>query len=315
MTTTLTAVPYSYTEVVLRQQLVYNPDFVVNTTGWAASAGVTIARTGSGTAAALAVTVPAAVGAGAYVALSSVGAAAPLTSYTVMVGVGLPGGMTADLVVEEYNAANALIGSATVAIASTETITTYTTHAAGAKIRPYIKTTSASAGTFYIDRAQGERASTYAGYFDGDTSNAGLVGKRYTWTGTAHNSVSRLTERTPTALATSVTPALVTDYSASRASATVLHEVIGRADPLPALGPLRTRTGTLEVWCATEATAHAVVALYALGKVVMLHDPDHLPLEMYHVVTDVEVRPDGPDKARWLVTVDYAEVYSTAGIW
>ena len=155
------------------------------------------------------------------------------------------------------------------------------------------------------------------GYFDGSFSSAGLIGQRYAWDGTAHASVSRLTTRTPTAAATKVTPELVTEYGAQRASGTVLHDVIGRPDPVPALAPLRTSTGTLTVWCSTLAKAQSVVALYALGRVVLLRDPASPEMDMYHVATSTRLSPASleTNPPRWSVDVEYAEVYSTVSLW
>lgn len=151
--------------------------------------------------------------------------------------------------------------------------------------------------------------------FDGASPQT-LVGARYAWDGVAHESLSRILGRTPTASARAVSVPRAR-YGAARASATVLHDVIGRADPLPSLGTLKARTGTLDLWCATEAGAHDVVALYGLGKVVMLRDAEHPDLEMYHVATDVDIQPESQrtDPWRWVVSVRFAEVYGTAGVW
>ena len=320
MACTLTAVPYSAVETVARECLVLNPDFAVDLTGWSSFGGATIARTGTGADAALAMTVTTTPGGTAFPSLASgMGTCSPSTAYVVTASIGLPGGLAGFLDAEEYNASNALVATTSTPIigSGAPTVLSKVTTATTVKIRPVVRITSAVAGVGYVGWAHVEKSSTWTGdRFDGDTSNAGRVGSRFGWAGTPHASVSHLTTRTPTG-AVSVTAELVTQWSATRQSATVLHQVLGRPDPAPALGALRTRTGAMEVWCADEATAYDLVALYAPGVVVMLRDPDHPDLEMYHVATRVAAAPAPEPTAirRWLVGVDFAEVYQTADLW
>lgn len=110
---------------------------------------------------------------------------------------------------------------------------------------------------------------------------------------------------------TLVTPTLVTGYTEARESATNLHWVIGREDPVPSLGPLRKRQGELEIWCEDYAAAQQVVSVYGVAEVVMLRQVAHPGLDMYHVAVGsvrVDVRDEITAPRRWQVTVPYAEV-------
>lgn len=107
---------------------------------------------------------------------------------------------------------------------------------------------------------------------------------------------------------------LVTGYDGARASRTVVHQVIGRADPMVTLGPLELRTGALEVWCSTAAAARALELVYDRGEVVQLRQ-EIAGLDMYHVATATRVAPDPAqtDPRRWVLTVDYVEVQWPTG--
>ena len=104
---------------------------------------------------------------------------------------------------------------------------------------------------------------------------------------------------------------LVTGYTAESQSATTVHTVINREDPVLTLGRLRLRTGVLEVWCATYTTARAVRGVYARGEVVMLRQADYPGLDMYHALTGTltqEPHPENTETQRWRVAVEYTEV-------
>lgn len=143
------------------------------------------------------------------------------------------------------------------------------------------------------------------------------VGSWASWSGVADASYSILTRRTPYAnLARIATPTLVLDYAAPRESGSVAHRVMGRADPVHALGPLRTREGTLQAFYATAADADAAVRLHEASR-VMLRDSDDPTLDMYYVPRSVTRSPTSEKTAtqRWVVTVDYTEVYGTADLY
>ena len=100
---------------------------------------------------------------------------------------------------------------------------------------------------------------------------------------------------------------LVTVYEATRTTATIVHEVIGREDPVMRLGAFRLRRGTLTLWCADYAALTAALGVYQRGEVVLLRQGDYPGLDMYHVAT--EARESGYDEAwrRWRLDVTYVE--------
>ena len=341
MTATLLAVPYAATDVAVTN-LVTNPSVEVDTTGWAFSSDVAASGSRLG---------PFVMGEHAPLGIVSrwfYRCAWTANSATILGGInysvlaGLTPGQPysgrfafrssktqrLQLTLSWRNAAGSIVGTdaqpAIVAAPMIWTWLTFTNVVAPATAARLVLTVYAVAGasaspwlngdTLDGDMVQLVQSTTLPDYFDGSTSSAGLIGKRYAWTGTPHASTSTFTTRTATG-AGALTPELVTDYAAQRASMAVLHEVIGRPDPVPALGALRTRTGTLTIWCSTLALAQAVVDLYAVPRVVMLRDPSMPQLDMYHVATSTRLSPVSLDPLRWAVDVAYTELYSSAAAW
>lgn len=152
-------------------------------------------------------------------------------------------------------------------------------------------------------------------YFDGAT--LAPVGSLDAWSGTPHASWSSRTTRTvaPGGSVNS-TPSLVLDYSAPRESASVEHPILGRPDPVHAVGPLRTRKGSLELFYPTLALARAAERLHEASR-VMLRDTEFPELDMYYVPRTVALAPTQERTAtqRWRLSVDYTEVYATAGLY
>lgn len=105
-----------------------------------------------------------------------------------------------------------------------------------------------------------------------------------------------------------VTIGLLTGYEATRPSASTVHEVIGREDPVIRLAPLKLRRGTLTVWCADYQSLLDALGVYQRGEVVLMRQPDYPGLDMYHVGT--EAKEAGYDEAmrRWRLDVTYYEV-------
>ena len=118
-----------------------------------------------------------------------------------------------------------------------------------------------------------------------------------------------------------VTPAwavvldLVTGLTAARASMGTVHEVIDREDPLPTLGGLRKRAGTLSLWCSSWAAARTVVEMHGKRAVLLLRQPDYPGLDLWYVPesVDVEPAPEQTTTRRWLVEVAYREVNPQTG--
>lgn len=104
----------------------------------------------------------------------------------------------------------------------------------------------------------------------------------------------------------------VTDYKSSRKTRTTFHEIIGRDDPVPAIGRLTPRTGTLEMWCPEYVHAKNLEALLERGDTVMYRQTEHEGMDMYFHADQVDVEPDGDD---WKVSVGYVEVdYPLGGL-
>lgn len=118
---------------------------------------------------------------------------------------------------------------------------------------------------------------------------------------------------TETRIAPAVLPArgvwvrLITQYGATRETTTTVAQVINRPDPLVTLGVQATRTGSLSILCESYPVALGVAAAYNAGEVMLLRQPDHAGLDMYHVGTRVQIDPD-IETGRWIVTLDYVEV-------
>ncbi|MFF2842699.1 hypothetical protein [Paenarthrobacter sp. NPDC057981] len=168
-------------------------------------------------------------------------------------------------------------------------------------------------------------------YWDGataDTSNTD-----YAWTGTAHASRSTRTINVTTVSTTanltlakpwlmvpiapnfSETAESITDYSSGRASNSTVHRIIGRADPIVVQGKLGTRTGTLEIWTDSVASANKLARVFDRGETVMLKQPVS-GLDMYFAADDMEVSPysvEGVDATRYKFTVRFTEVKRPTG--
>lgn len=105
---------------------------------------------------------------------------------------------------------------------------------------------------------------------------------------------------------------LVVDYTATRASSTTLHTVVGRADRVAVIGRLLGREGRFRLRAVDHAHAQALVDLYNRGEVVQLRQPNHDRLDLMHVATGVTYVHD-PEHKMWWVDVDYTEVAAPVG--
>lgn len=109
-------------------------------------------------------------------------------------------------------------------------------------------------------------------------------------------------------------PFLMDDYGADQDSRGAVHEVIGRIDAVPTLGPLGSRRGSLSVFAPDHAEARSIAAVYSRGQVVHLRQTQP-GLDMYHVATGVGSRPEQHTAGgwRWRVTITYREVARPTG--
>lgn len=105
-----------------------------------------------------------------------------------------------------------------------------------------------------------------------------------------------------------VTVTAVTGYESARDRATIVHEVLDRADWLVTYGPTRGRRGTLTVHCATYAAAAALDALCSrIGEPLQLRQPTHPGLDMYFTVTRSRIVPAVDGATSWTVELEYVE--------
>ncbi|MCZ9883721.1 hypothetical protein [Arthrobacter sp. B2a2-09] len=108
----------------------------------------------------------------------------------------------------------------------------------------------------------------------------------------------------------------VTNYGAGRSSNSTVHQIIGRADPLVVLGKLGTRTGTLEIWTDSIASANALARVFDRGEIVMLKQGDNAGMDMYFTADDLDISPysvAGAGLTRYKFTVRYREVVRPYG--
>lgn len=185
--------------------------------------------------------------------------------------------------------------------------------------------------TLDIKQSLVETATAAGAYFNGDTPDTEDV--VYAWTGTA--GVSRSTEITSNQMFTAAAslsldkPWLlvpiapnyseqvetVTDYSAGRETQSTVHQIIGRPDPVVALGRLGTRKGNLDIFTASLEDAARVSRVFDRGEVVLLKQ--NVPgLDMYLAALSVDLAPyavQGEVDTRWKLTVAYQEVVRPPG--
>lgn len=108
-----------------------------------------------------------------------------------------------------------------------------------------------------------------------------------------------------------VAPPLVTGYDAGRQSASTVHTVIGRADPIVTLGSTALRVGGLQLFFTDHDAAHAADATLAGPYLYLLRQPTHPGLDMYFAVSETRVTPLTPPAAagwRWQLDARYVEV-------
>jgi hypothetical protein len=112
----------------------------------------------------------------------------------------------------------------------------------------------------------------------------------------------------------SVTVQQITGYSASRTSSSVVHQVIGRTDPVVNLGKLGLRQGVLEIWTPDYLSARSLESVVDSGEIVMLKQS--VPgLDMFFTALETEAVPYTPegDITNYRFTVRYLEVSRPAG--
>jgi hypothetical protein len=115
---------------------------------------------------------------------------------------------------------------------------------------------------------------------------------------------------TITSGATIITPDIVDGYDSAREAQTILHRVIGRADPDVTLRAAGTRSGTLSLVFGVEAEAYAAEQALAAPDVWTLTDPDRLTIGMVFVVAGGTLDRALVNETRdgWTLSVPFVEV-------
>lgn len=105
---------------------------------------------------------------------------------------------------------------------------------------------------------------------------------------------------------------IVESYGAESPTSSVIHDVIGRRDPLVAIGIQRLRRGTMRVWATDYAHAQDIVQTAGRGHILFWRQPDHPGLDMYFVAGAANVGPYDArtETRRWFVDLPYTEVKS-----
>lgn len=342
MLCTLTAVPYSPgAATVTRSNVHPNPaarDNVANWTGFAGTAGAgtfTHSPVTSDIFADDGTVLPtrgrarwqqntSASSAGGLVAFTALGTITPGTTYLASMYVSSDSSRVLHIGLQWMNAAGAAIATdfgpnVTVTSAATgyQRLSVSATAPTGTS---YVQVVVFTVGSIVAGTVLAATAlllttgSTLRPYFDGATRPP--TGSFSAWVGAPNASSSTLTERVVNPYAAQQsTPDLALDYSGQRESASVEHPILGRPDPVHATGPLRTRKGTLEFFYSTLDRARAAARVHEAVR-VMLRDTESPELDMYYVPRRVELAPHtlGLEQC-WRLTVEYTEVYATAGLY
>lgn len=102
---------------------------------------------------------------------------------------------------------------------------------------------------------------------------------------------------------------LVEGLTAGWGSTATLHVVQDRETPVVTTGFLSTRVGQLRMVALEYATAAGIALVYRTGATVLLRQPHHAGLDLYHVVSPGgRVSLDHDEAGAWIVSVDFTEV-------
>ncbi len=107
-----------------------------------------------------------------------------------------------------------------------------------------------------------------------------------------------------------ITPDEVDGFEASRAVRSIVHTILGRADPDITYRPASLRQGTLTLVFASGADAATAEAALLIPQVFTLTDTDVAQVAMSFIVADGDLVSSLDDSTRvvWLVRVPFQEV-------
>lgn len=109
---------------------------------------------------------------------------------------------------------------------------------------------------------------------------------------------------------TTLTPDLVTDYGYARRSRSIIHELIGRADPDVTLRPASTRNGTLSYFAVSRELAYELELMHVAGDIFTVDtDPDDPTAVAFQYVLDGDLRVEyDAENDKWMTRVGFREV-------
>lgn len=102
----------------------------------------------------------------------------------------------------------------------------------------------------------------------------------------------------------------VVGYDHTRETAAVVHNPLGRTDPIVVFGALRNRQGAVSMFAATFADAKAIENVVATGDAVLLRQVDHAGMDGYFIATssNVSVFQAENETVLWQVSVEFVSV-------
>ena len=109
-----------------------------------------------------------------------------------------------------------------------------------------------------------------------------------------------------------IEPTAVLGYSADRATANIIHPILGRANPDVTMRPAALRTGTLSMGFhgdAAELDSKTAEDAHATGEVFTLVSTDVETISMSYVVAGAVTRMlEDESRDAWIVDVEFQEV-------
>lgn len=107
-----------------------------------------------------------------------------------------------------------------------------------------------------------------------------------------------------------ITPAVVNGFDATRPTRTIVHTILGRADPDITFRPAGLRSGTLQLVFPTGEAAAAAEAALAVPRLFALADDDVPEVAMQFVVADGDITSelDMTTQTVWILGVPFQEV-------
>jgi hypothetical protein len=125
------------------------------------------------------------------------------------------------------------------------------------------------------------------------------------------------------ALNTGADPAqpVITHYTDTHQGQSVVHQVVGRSDPVVVLRPGGSRAGTFTLICPSLASAQEVSGILAQPQVFLLRQSDQNNLDLYFITEAVTTTHGDYDwtqtpqpERRWYLDVAFIEVAWPAGV-